>query len=954
MSTQAYTGPWTAPRIRDAFFDYFRARNHSFVPSSPTIPYEDPTLLFANAGMNQYKSIFLGTVDPNSDHAKLRRAFNSQKCIRAGGKHNDLDDVGKDSYHHTFFEMLGNWSFGDYFKKEAVGYSWEVLTEVYKLPKDRLYVTYFEGDPKTGLEPDLEAKQYWLDQGVDEDHILPGNAKDNFWEMGATGPCGPCSEIHFDRIGGRNAAHLVNKDDPDVLEIWNNVYIQFNREEDGSLRPLPSKHVDTGLGFERLVSIIQDKHSNYDTDVFLPLFTRIQELTGVRPYQGKFGEEDTDGIDTAYRVVADHVRTLTFALSDGGVPNNIGRGYVLRRILRRGSRFARKKLGVPIGSFFSSLVPTVIETMGSVFPEITKKYDEIKEILDEEEESFSRTLDRGEKLFDQYAKKAKEQGLQLLDGKDVWRLYDTYGFPVDLTLLMAEEMGLGINQKEFDEAQAWSKEASKGPTKKGVSDMVKLDVHDIATLEKNPNVPKTNDSAKFGTGNITATIKAIFHNKAFVSSTENIPGYGTFGLLLDKTSFYAEAGGQEYDTGNIVIDGVADFEVTNVQVYKGYVLHTGYLKYGTLEVGNEVISSYDELRRWPLRNNHTGTHILNFSLREILGDHIDQKGSLVAPSKLRFDFSHKSQISLSELAKIQEMCTDWIRRNVKVYGKDLDLQTAYKIPGLRAVFGESYPDPVRVVSLEYDVDEIAKDIENPKWRQTSIEFCGGTHVARTGDIKDIVVVEESGIAKGIRRIVAVTGQEAHDVTQLADTFRDRLNNLERLSGKEKDANLKAFAVELGQAEISVTRKADLKERLAAIRKAFDKQVKEKEAAANKEAIDHVMKYFESNKKAEVFIGTVDVEGNAKILQNIVSQARKLGKSVYVFSLDPSSGKVSHVNFISNSLKEKGADARVWATKVSEILGGKAGGKDDSAQGMGINSDRLEGALEVAQSYLSTL
>ncbi|KAL0947111.1 hypothetical protein HGRIS_013246 [Hohenbuehelia grisea] len=855
MANQPYSGPWTASVVREEYFKFFRSKNHTFVASSSTIPYEDPTLLFANAGMNQYKSIFLGTVDPNSEMSKLKRAFNSQKCIRAGGKHNDLEDVGKDSYHHTFFEMLGNWSFGDYFKKEAISYSWELLTEVYKLPKDRLYVTYFEGDLKNGLEPDLEAKNYWLEQGVAEDHILPGNAKDNFWEMGATGPCGPCSEIHFDRIGGRNAAHLVNQDDPDVLEIWNNVFIQFNREDDGSLKSLPSKHVDTGMGFERLVSVCQDKRSNYDTDVFIPIFTRIQELTGVRPYEGRFGDDDADGIDTAYRVVADHVRTLTFALSDGGVPNNVGRGYVLRRILRRGARYARKKLGVNIGSFFSSLMPVVVDTMGHVFPELTKKTDEIKEILDEEEESFSRTLDRGEKLFDDYVTRTKEQGAKELNGKDVWRLYDTFGFPVDLTRLMAEELGLGINEKEFEEAQAWSKEASKGAVKKGGNDLVKLDVHDIAALEKNPDVPKTDDSAKFNLGNIDAQVKAVFYEKQFHASTSDVPEGASFGILLDKTSFYAESGGQEYDTGNIVIDGVADFEVANVQVYNGYVLHTGHLKYGELKVGDQVVSSYDELRRWPLRNNHTATHILNYCLREVLGDHIDQKGSLVAPTKLRFDFSHKAGINTPELAKIEEMSLDWIKRNVPVYSRELPLGIAHKIAGLRAVFGETYPDPVRVVTLEFDVEEIAKDVENPKWRQTSVEFCGGTHVAKTGDIKGFVITEESGIAKGIRRITAVTGHEAHDVTRAADALEARLQQLQGMSGKEKDTGLKAFSVELGQADISVLRKAKIKDALSVVRKAFDKEVKEREAALNKEVscisilTDPFLNYFRYNRQS---------------------------------------------------------------------------------------------------------
>ncbi|KAJ2918578.1 hypothetical protein MD484_g1897, partial [Candolleomyces efflorescens] len=939
MAAQHYSGPWTASRVRQQFFDYFSAKDHTYVQSSPTIPFDDPTLLFANAGMNQYKSIFLGTVDPHSELSKLKRAFNSQKCIRAGGKHNDLEDVGKDSYHHTFFEMLGNWSFGDYFKKEAVEYSWDLLTNVYKLPADRLYVTYFEGDPANGLEPDLEAKQYWLDQGVPEDHILPGNAKDNFWEMGATGPCGPCSEIHFDRIGGRNAAHLVNQDDPDVLEIWNNVFIQFNREADGSLKPLPSKHVDTGMGFERLVSVIQDKRSNYDTDVFTPIFSKIQELTGVRPYGGKFGAEDVDGIDTAYRVVADHVRTLTFALSDGGVPNNVGRGYVLRRILRRGSRYARKKLGVPIGSFFSSLVPIVVETMGDVFPEITKKFDDIKEILDEEEESFSRTLDRGEKLFDQFATRAAEQNNKELNGKDVWRLYDTFGFPVDLTRLMAEELGLGINDAEFEAAQQQSKEASKGATKKDTAEIVKLDVHDLAALEKDDSVPKTDDSAKFGIGNITANVKAIFYEKAFHSSTKDIPEGATFGVLLDRTSFYAESGGQEYDTGNIVIDGVADFEVTNVQAYKGYVVHTGSLKYGQLDVGSEVISSYDELRRWPLRNNHTATHILNFSLREVLGDHIDQKGSLVAPSKLRFDFSHKAQINLTDLAKIESMSIDWIRRNVRVFSQELDLPTASKIPGLRAVFGETYPDPVRVVTLEYDVAEISNDIENPKWRSTSVEFCGGTHVAKTGDIKGFVITEESGIAKGIRRIVAVTGHEAQEVTRQAESFQERLSQLDGLDGKSKDAALKALTVELGRSDISVLRKAELKEKANTVRKALDKETKEKEAAANKKA------------SALVYVAVVEAEGNAKLLQGIASAARKAQKGLYVFSVDSENNKVAHVNYVAPALKDKGADARDWASKVTDLIAGKAGGKEDSAQGVGTEVEKLDDAVAAAQQYI---
>lgn len=393
--------------------------------------------------------------------------------------------------------MLGNWSFGDYFKKEAIQYSWELLTKVYGLNPDHLYVTYFEGNEQGGLEPDLEAKDLWRSVGVADDHILPGNMKDNFWEMGDQGPCGPCSEVHYDRIGGRNAADLVNQDDPDVLEIWNNVFIQFNREPDRSLRALPNRHVDTGLGFERLVSVLQNCRSNYDTDVFSPLFAKIQEVTGARPYRGRFGNDDPDGIDTAYRVIADHVRLLTFAISDGAVPNNEGRGYVVRRVLRRGCRYARKYLNVEIGRFFSQIVPTLVEQMGDMFPEIRKKETDVREILDEEEESFSRTLDRGEKMFEQYAQRAKLHDSKKLDGADVWRLYDTFGFPVDLTRLMAEERGLDIDEHEFEAAQAKAKEASKA-TKKAIAELLKLDVHDLGKLEKMNHVPKTNDDAKFG------------------------------------------------------------------------------------------------------------------------------------------------------------------------------------------------------------------------------------------------------------------------------------------------------------------------------------------------------------------------------------------------------------------------------------------------------------------------
>ncbi|KAJ5727089.1 hypothetical protein N7493_004909 [Penicillium malachiteum] len=950
------TETWTALRVRETFLDFFKQNGHTFVPSSPVVPLSDPTLLFTNAGMNQFKSIFLGTVDPSSDFAKLRRAVNSQKCLRAGGKHNDLDDVGKDSYHHTFFEMLGNWSFGDYFKKEAISYSWTLLTKVYGLDPQRLYVTYFEGDAAGGLEPDLEAKELWRSVGVPEDHILPGNMKDNFWEMGDQGPCGPCSEVHYDRIGGRNAAHLVNMDDPNVLEIWNNVFIQYNREADRSLRSLPNKHVDTGMGFERLVSVLQDKPSNYDTDVFTPIFQAIQDVTGAREYRGLFGAEDKDGVDTAYRVVADHVRTLMFAISDGVMPNNEGRGYVIRRVLRRGSRYARKYFQVEIGNFFSKLVPTVVSQLGDMFPELKRKQQDVMEILDEEELSFAKTLDRGERQFEQYAQQAKTKGTDKLHGADVWRLYDTFGFPVDLTQIMAEERGLRIDDAEFEEARLTAKEASKGQ-KKAAADAIKLDVHDLGKLEQMKNVQKTDDSAKFGRGNITAQIKAIYHGKAFHDSSSSIPEGSQMGVILDCTNFYAEQGGQENDTGKIVIDGQAELEVGDVQVYAGYVLHTGFMKYGTLTVGDSVICEYDELRRWPIRNNHTGTHILNFALREVLGDGIEQRGSLVAAEKLRFDFSHKTAISDTDLESVEAKATEYIRQNCAVYSQEVPLATAQQISGVRAVFGETYPDPVRVVSVGVELEEILRDVKDPRWHQVSIEFCGGTHVQKTGDIKDLIILEESGIAKGIRRIIAVTGEDAHVAQRVAEEFGKRLDQLDAMplgAGKEREA--KQVQVDLNQLVISAVQKARFRERFTAINKQILDGQKAQQKLEVKMAVEAITSHFQApeNEKSSWLVVKLPTPASAKAVSESLNhvKSKMQDKNVYVMAVDSEQTRVSHGCYVSKGLGEQGASATEWAAVVSGAVGGKAGGKGQTSLGNGVHADKVEEAVSLAAEYLS--
>ncbi|PUU77344.1 tRNA synthetases class II (A)-domain-containing protein [Tuber borchii] len=957
MASPLSTVEWPASLVRKTFIDYFRHNGHTFVPSSSVVPLSDPTLLFANAGMNQYKSIFLGTVDPSSDFASLKRAANSQKCIRAGGKHNDLDDVGKDSYHHTFFEMLGNWSFGDYFKKEAVEYSWELLTEIYGIDPDRLYVTYFEGNQERGLEPDLETKELWKAVGVTDDHILPGNMKDNFWEMGDQGPCGPCSEVHYDHIGGRNASHLVNMDDPNVVEIWNNVFIQYNREPDRSLRPLPNKHVDTGMGFERLVSVLQNKTSNYDTDVFSPLFQKIQEITKARPYGGKFGANDVDGIDTAYRVIADHVRTLTFAIADGGVPNNEGRGYVVRRVLRRGARYARRYFQVTIGEFFSKIVPTLVLQLGDVFPEIKKKESDVKEILNEEEESFSRTLDRGERMFEVFSKKATEQNSRVLNGTDVWRLYDTFGFPVDLTRIMAQENGLEINEEEFERAKAESKEASKARKSSGNVELLRLDVHDLGELEQRAEVPKTDDVYKFGRGNITSHIVAIYCDKSFHSSTKDTSPDAQIGIILDKTNFYAEQGGQEYDTGKILIDGKAELDVQNVQVYGGYVLHTGYMKYGALSVGDDVICEYDELRRWPIRNNHTGTHVLNYALREVLGDGVEQKGSLVAAEKLRFDFSHKSGVTDAELEKIEKISTDYIRQNLEVYAEDVPLSVAREIEGVRAVFGETYPDPVRVVSVGVPIEDLTRDVKNKEWRKVSIEFCGGTHVQKTGDIKDLIILEENGIAKGIRRIVAVTGEDAHEVQRIASEFEKRINALGRLpAGPHKEAEIKSVQADLNGLVISAVEKVQLKDKFGKIHKQLLDDQKAKQKAELRKAVETVTEYFKQNPDMPYFVSKLPISANSKALSDAIKhvQTKAKDKTIYLFAADDDAeGKVVHGCYVAENAGRQ-LSAKDLADSISQIVGGKAGGKGATSQGIGNKVDKVDEAVDAAMKALQQL
>ncbi|RDW73232.1 alanine--tRNA ligase [Coleophoma cylindrospora] len=950
---------WNGVAVRNEFLNFFKEKGHTIVPSSSVVPHNDPTLLFTNAGMNQFKPIFLGTVNKADPMYTLKRAVDTQKCIRAGGKHNDLDDVGKDSYHHTFFEMLGNWSFGDYFKKGAIEMSWELLTVVFAVPADRLYVTYFEGDAASGLEPDLEAKKLWQSVGVADDHILPGNMKDNFWEMGETGPCGPCSEIHYDRIGGRNAAHLVNMDDPDVLEIWNNVFIQFDRQQDRSLKVLPAQHVDTGMGFERLVSVLQNKRTNYATDIFTPLFDKIKEVADkqnggkfvVPAYTDKYGSDDPELMDTTYRVLADHMRLLSFAIADGGIPNNEGRGYVVRRVLRRGSRYAATYFKVELGKFFSSVLPALVEQMGAQFPELKDKQAEIAEILDEEETAFKSTLANGLKLFEKLADKARKDGSNKISGESVWRLYDTYGYPIDLTQILCDEANITFDEAEVTEAQDKAREASKSAKKQGDT-FPKLDVHHIAELNK-LSISTTKDDSKFTKDNTKGKIQTIFHNGEFLETTKGLPESSRIGLVLDKTNFYAEQGGQVADVGKLTVGDDVAFTVLDVQTYGGFIIHNGYLSYGEVSKGDEVECEFDELRRAPIRNNHTGTHVLNHALREHLGDDIMQKGSLVDEDKLRFDFSHKKAVSNDEIKKIEDSSNKYISQNSKVYAKEVDLTKAHEINGVRAVFGENYPDPVRVISVGVDVDTLLADPKNPEWLKYSVEFCGGTHVSETGLIKELIVVEESGIAKGIRRVVAFTGAKAREAQRVASEFEARIKSLETMEfGPQKELEMKAAQNELLSSQISTLAKEDLKKRLAEVTKSILNEQKARQKAEVKAAIDNVTSFFAKpeNKDKKFYVGRATESADAKVVAEVLNHFKKKeqDKSCVVFC-GGSEGAVSHGTYVGKNAPT-GVKAEEWAGLVSSIVGGSSGGKEPTRVGQGTDAAKIDEAVAKATQW----
>ncbi|MES3018064.1 MAG: alanine--tRNA ligase [Bacteroidota bacterium] len=870
----------TTKEIRQGFLDFFKGKGHQIVPSAPIVVKNDPTLMFTNAGMNQFKELFLGEAP-----IKHSRVADTQRCLRVSGKHNDLEEVGIDTYHHTMFEMLGNWSFGDYFKKEAIAWSWELLTEVYKIPKDQLYVSVFEGDAREGLAKDQEAYDIWK-QYIDEDRIILGNKKDNFWEMGETGPCGPCSEIHVDmrpeaerlKVSGKS---LVNNDDPQVIEIWNNVFMQFNRLKNGSLEKLPNQHVDTGMGLERLVRVIQKKASNYDTDVFQPLIQYIADKSGIA-----YGNEEKT--DIAMRVMADHIRAICFCIADGTLPSNNKAGYVIRRILRRAVRYSYTFLNFK-EPFLNQLVPILAEQFDGVFPELKEQQDFVQKVVLEEENSFLRTLATGIQRFERF-----ETSDKVIKGDFAFELYDTFGFPIDLTDLMAREKGWSVDMEAFESELQQQKDRSRAATAIDTSDWVAV----------NPG-----DEVEFvGYDELESECQILRYRKVTAKGKEQ------FQVVLNRTPFYAESGGQAGDTGKLEdASRLFEYAITDTKKENGLIIH--YLDILPDELSGSFWAMVDPSKRTNTENNHSATHLLHAALKQILGGHVNQKGSLVNNDYLRFDFSHFSKVTSDELAEIEKIVNAKVRENIQLKEeRSVPYQEALK-SGVTALFGEKYGDFVRVITFD---DHFSK------------ELCGGTHVKASGQIGYFKIISESAVAAGVRRIEAITGERSEQY------LNDQIGQVSGLKEVLKNPKDLQKAVET------------LIEENNRLKKEIDKNTLERSAG-----LKHELAKLAENINGVNFLAQKVELPNADAVKNLAYSIKDILDNVFLVLAAETDGKPSLTVMIAENLvKEKNLHAGNIVRELAKEIQGGGGGQPFFATAGGKEVAGIEKALIKARDFIN--
>ena len=863
----------TANEIRDSFLKYFESKGHRIVPSAPMVVKDDPTLMFTNAGMNQWKDIILGTRDPEP-----RRRADSQKCLRVSGKHNDLEEVGHDTYHHTMFEMLGNWSFGDYFKEGAIDMAWEYLVDVLKLDPKDLYVTVFEGSPEEGLKRDDEAAGYWL-KHVPADHIINGNKHDNFWEMGDTGPCGPCSEIHLDSRSAEEKAkvpgrELVNKDNPQVIEIWNIVFMQYERKADGHLEPLGMNVIDTGMGFERLVRAIQGKQSNYDTDVFQPIIKAIGELSGFR-----YGEKED--IDVAMRVVADHLRTIAFSIADGQLPGNAKAGYVIRRILRRAVRYAYTFLGQK-QAFIYRLLPVLIQEMGATYPELEGQKELITKVMKEEEESFLRTLETGIKLLDGVMKEAKAAGKTEIAGEKAFTLFDTYGFPLDLTELICRENGLTVDEAGFNVEMQKQKERARNAAQVEAGDW--HIVSEQATEQQFVGYDYTEYTCHI------VKYREVKQKKGVV-----------YEAIFDQTPFYGEMGGEVGDSG-VIVNEQETIKVIDTKKENGVSVHL--LERIPSNPEAEFMACVDVERRRAIEANHTCTHLLDQALKEVLGDHVEQKGSLVTPDYLRFDFSHFEKVTPEQLREVEHLVNERIRQNLPLQEyRDTPIEEAKKL-GAIALFGEKYGDKVRVIQFG-----------------SSIEFCGGCHASSTGCIGMVRIMSESSIAAGVRRIEAITGKA---VEEQMDKLQDMITGLRGLFNNAPDL--------VGTIQKAIADNAELKKQVEDVMRERAADLKKQMLAEQKEI--NGLKVL----KAITPLG-------AEFVKDIAFQLRAEVENSIVVIGSMAGGKPLLTAAASDSAVAAGVNVGKNIREAAQQMQGGGGGQPHFATAGGKNPDGLHSAVE---------